>query len=158
MKALGAQGCVDFEEIAASGNESGGVALDGGQDHGGVRIDETGGQSSGDPTAFHLVYDGRFLTQLVFLFVGISISVGIVGRSGIEVSELIKLEPVHHSVPIIVLITGDIVSNDLSGRFDFYAYLAAGNSGRSRLPDSIDSPISEMISVDGTVKVDRGKG
>ena len=69
-----------------------------------------------------------------------------------------KLEPVHHSVAIIVLITEDIVSNDLSGRFDVYAYLAAGNSGRSRLPDSIDSPISEMISVDGTVKVDRGKG
>ena len=46
-----------LEEIARFVDETRGGAFYGGQDHGGVRIDESGGQAPGDPSSFDFVRD-----------------------------------------------------------------------------------------------------
>ena len=139
--------CIQGEVVFGLGNEPSGVAPDGGLHHGSVRIDEGGGGARGKSSVPHQILDSRFLPELALQFVGEAVCVGIVVRAESEAAELVQLEPIHHTVRIIVLVALEVMGDDLASHRYIQIDLAGGRPVRSRLAHPIDRPVGEVVPV-----------
>ncbi len=102
---------------------------------------------AGDSSIYDGIEYGCFLTQFDLSFVGISVAVGIVGGTRIQMAELIEFGPVHDSVSVVVSVTGNPMGDDFRGFGYSQVDFATRKPGRSTLPDSVDRPVGKVIAI-----------
>ena len=77
-----------------------------------LEVQDSGRKPTSNAPIFHEVKNSRFLSQFSLPLVGKAIPIRVVIRSLIQVSELIELEPVHHSIRIRIFRAGQIVGDN----------------------------------------------